>query len=121
MEAFKVINRMTDNIVASDVMIASTYWQRMKGLLGRAAMAENEGLYIPRCRSIHTFFMKFPIDIVFMDKAGKVKKVVNGLKPFRFASGSLGSFGVLELPGNTIQSKACRPGDQLVFEKVELK
>jgi hypothetical protein len=118
MEAFQVINKMTDNVLASPVYCASTYWQRMKGLLGRDAMDETEGLYIPRCSSIHTFFMKFSIDIVFVDKTGKVKKVINTLKPYRLAFGSPGSFGVLELPCNTIFN-ACRPGDQLVFKKME--
>jgi len=113
-----VINQMTDRILASKVYFASTYWQRMKGLLGRDALDNTEGLYIPQCRSIHTFFMKFSIDIVFVDKTGKVKKVVNSLKPYRFAFGSPGSSAVLELPSNTILN-ACRPGDQLVFEKME--
>jgi uncharacterized protein len=119
MEVFKVINLMTDKILASPVYCASTYYQRMKGLLGRTSMEGIEGLYIPRCRSIHTFFMKFSIDIVFMDKTHKVQKIINCLKPFRLASGTLGSFGVLELPCHTIDLQACRPGDQLFFEKME--
>jgi uncharacterized membrane protein (UPF0127 family) len=118
MPAFKVVNRMTDQILAHQVYCATSFWERMQGLLGRSMMNDGEGLYIPQCQSIHTFFMKFSIDIVFIDKKYTVKKVITGLKPFRFAFGSFKTAGTLELPGCTINKSPCRPGDQLDFVKI---
>ncbi len=114
----KVVNLMTDQVLAHPVYCATSFCQRMQGLLGRSMMTDGEGLYIPKCKSIHTFFMKFSIDIVFIDKKYKVKKVITGLKPFRFACGSYKTAGTLELAGQTINKRPCRPGDQLAFVKI---
>ena len=66
-----------------DVEVADTAFKRMKGLLGRKAIAKNEALLIPRCNAIHTMGMKFPIDVFFLDKNMKTVKSVRNVKPWR--------------------------------------
>jgi hypothetical protein len=70
--------------------------ERTRGLLGRDALEPGAGLWIARTGSVHTFFMRFPIDAVFLDRELRVRKIVACLKPFRLAS-SLGARSVVEL------------------------
>jgi len=116
--AFQVVNRMTGQVIASPVYYASSFFLRMRGLLGRSFLKDGEGLYLPKCNSIHTFFMQFSIDVVFIDKSLRVKKVVPHLKPFRLAWGSTGTFGTLEVAAETANKKNCVPGDQLEFVNI---
>lgn len=57
-----------DKVLVDNLVVAETFWSRTKGLLGRKSLPENEALWILRCNSIHTYFMKFPIDVVFVNK-----------------------------------------------------
>lgn len=63
--------------------IANTPWRRLKGLLGRSSMGGEEGLWIYPCNSIHTCFMKFEIDVFYLDRRGRVLKVKRNVKPWR--------------------------------------
>ena len=64
--------------------VARTFWQRFKGLMGRKALAKGEGMLILKCNSIHTCFMRFPIDATFLDCDDNVVKVVRNIRPWRF-------------------------------------
>ncbi len=72
-----------------------------------------EGLLIPRTSSVHTHFMRFPIDVVFLDGEGRVAKIVRGLRPWRFA-GARGTRDVLELPAGHSDRLGLREGAVLV-------
>ena len=85
----------------------------MKGLLGRASLSAGEGLVIPGCASIHTCFMRFPIDALFIDRDFRVVKVVHGLPPFRFTAPARSAWGVIELPSGTAQRSQTTVGDVL--------
>ena len=63
--------------------VAETMFARMRGLIGRETLAPGEGLLIPKCNCIHTFFMRFPIDATFLDKNGRTVKVVRNVRPWR--------------------------------------
>jgi uncharacterized membrane protein (UPF0127 family) len=76
--------------------VTESAWERMRGLLPRKRLAEGEGLWISPCTSIHTFFMRFPIDAAFLDKGGRVIAVYAGLKPWRLSGIHLRAAGVLE-------------------------
>ncbi len=65
--------------------VAETVWETTVGLLGRAELAPGGGLLLPGCRSIHMFFMRFPIDAVFLDDTGVVRRVAARLRPWRLA------------------------------------
>jgi hypothetical protein len=108
-----LVNKTTSQNLAKKAVYANSFWQRAKGLLGKASLARGEALFIPQCRSIHTFFMLFSIDLIFVDKNNKVLKTVQDLAPFRMAFGAKEAFGVWEFPAGTIETAPCSVGDYL--------
>lgn len=91
--------------------MADSPFKRMLGLLGRQSLPKGEALIIRPCNSIHTFFMRFAIDLVFVSKDNEVVKVISNIPPFRFSSLCLKSALVIELPAGTILSSNTTPGD----------
>jgi hypothetical protein len=98
----KLVNRTKDTTVAHTVLVASSFFARGKGLLGKSALEKDHTLWIKPCNNIHTFFMKFEIGVIFVDKQLKVTSVRNRVKPwtpllldwqaksvFEFAAGAL--------------------------------
>ena len=77
------VTRETVEIGGVKAEVARTLWARIRGLIGRRGLPAGEGLLILRCNAIHTFFMSFPIDAVFLDASDRVVKVVRGIKPWR--------------------------------------
>jgi hypothetical protein len=94
-----------------------TLLERAKGLLGCKSLMQGEGLLISPCNSIHTFFMLFPIDIVFLNKKNMITKIIRTMKPFRFGM-ALNSSSVLELMAGQTDMSGMQPGDYLLWEKV---
>lgn len=85
MTTFTVQKVSDKKIIANRVVLADTAVSRMVGLLNRKTLKEGEGLIITQCRSIHMFFMKFPIDVIFIDKSGCVVGCVENIKPFQLS------------------------------------
>ncbi len=100
-------------IIADQVEVASTLIQRIVGLLGKNDFKKGKALWIHRCASIHTFFMRFPIDVVFVDKNLKVCKVVQNIKPFRLANAYFSGHSVFEFSSPNPVLKELKPGDTL--------
>jgi uncharacterized membrane protein (UPF0127 family) len=96
---------------------ADTMWTRMRGLLGRGGLAPSEGLWISPCNSIHMFFMRFAIDVVFVDREMAVRKVVERLRPWRMA-GCRGARAAIELPAGAASRSGITVGERLVLEAV---
>ena len=96
--------------------LADTARTRMVGLLGRPSLAAGDGLVIRPCGMIHTWFMRFPIDVVFADRAGTVVAAVEALRPFRFAWGGWRATQAVELPAGAARRAGVVPGARLVFE-----
>ena len=111
-------NRTRDREIASRVAVADDSASRSRGLLGRTAMAPEEGLWIVPCPMIHTFFMKFAIDAVFLDRRLKVVRVVENLRPWRVSPWVLRAHSVLELAGGRLRG-AVRVGDCLELRQAE--
>jgi uncharacterized membrane protein (UPF0127 family) len=87
--------------------------------MGKGGLDQGEGLIIDPCSSIHTLFMRFPIDVVYCDAERRVVRTVAGLKPWRLnSSGSLlgGARYTIELPAGVIDASHTLVGDQLAFE-----
>jgi len=84
----------------------------MKGLLGRKGLPSGEGLLLRPAGSVHTWFMRFPIDAVFLDGEGRVLKIAADLRPWR-AAGCRGARAVLELSSGESERRGVRPGDRL--------
>ena len=107
----KLYNKTKNIVLAENVIVADSFFKRMKGLLGRKELNPGEGLILKPCNSVHTFFMRFPIDIVFVDKNNKVIKTVLSLRPFFLTGIYLSSHSCIELPSGTINSTSTVKGD----------
>jgi uncharacterized membrane protein (UPF0127 family) len=97
--------------------IANTGSKRNKGLLGRKALSNGEGLWIVPCESVHTFFMRFAIDLVYLDRKHRVAKVRSHVRPWRI-SVCLSAHSILELPSGTVRESMTSRGDMLDLQKV---
>ena len=112
------MRNLTRSAVLGDaVEIADTSGKRRVGLLKHKGLQPGEGLWIVPCESVHTFFMKFPIDLVYVDKKQRVRKVRNAVPAWRLSI-CLSAHSILELPAGTIKSTGTQPGDELLIEKL---
>jgi uncharacterized protein len=93
-------------VLVPDLEIASSSWARFVGLMGRAELPAGRGLWIEPCNSIHMFFMRFAIDVLFLDRAGRVKRVMLHLKPWRVSPIVFGSRTTVELPAGTLADRS---------------
>ena len=103
-------------VVCERGVLATTSWSRSKGLLGRAGIGEDEGLWIQPTSSIHMWFMRFAIDVVWAAEDGRVLKLVEEIKPWRM-SFCRGAKVALELPVGAIARSGVVVGDHLVIER----
>jgi uncharacterized protein len=110
----KVSNLTRQTVLAQNVEVADRAGTRRKGLLGRSYLSAGEGLWIIPCESVHTFFMRFSIDLVYLDRTLKVRKVRSNVPPWRL-SACLSAHSVIELAPGTIRTTQTREGDQLEF------
>jgi uncharacterized membrane protein (UPF0127 family) len=111
----KIINKTNNSVVAEEVIVASNFFKRMKGLLGKKELRPNQALVLKPCNSIHTFFMHFPIDVLFVDKNNRIIKAISCLKPFKLTPIYLNAAFAIELPFGTIQSFSIQIGDTLLL------
>ena len=109
----RVENVTRGAVVAERVRVARSMRDRTVGLLGRDALAADEGLWIERSPSIHMFFMRFAIDAVFIGADGRVTKVVPNLKPWRVVWWAPGARDCLELAAGAAARSGTQPGDEL--------
>jgi len=98
----KAILREKGIELGNDITLAASLPARMKGLLGKERLDAGKGLLIRPCKGIHTFFMKFPIDVVFLDKDDRIVALVRDLSPNRLTTVYRKASAVLELPAGTI-------------------
>ena len=112
-----VRNPARESVLGSAIEVAGTSASRAKGLLGRDHIAAGEGLLFKKCSSLHTFFMRFPIDIIFADRDCRVLKVSKAVGPFRLVAAPLRAHYALELPTGSIDVSQTREGDILLFEE----
>jgi uncharacterized membrane protein (UPF0127 family) len=101
-------------VVCDRCVLADRPWTRMRGLLGRKELAADEGILLSPASSIHTWFMRFPIDVVFLGSDLTVLGVREAVRPWRM-KGWRGARFVLELPGGACARHAIRPGDRLAL------
>jgi uncharacterized membrane protein (UPF0127 family) len=109
-----ILNVTRGTVLATHIDVADSGPKRNKGLLGRKSLEPGEGLWIVPCESVHTFFMQFAIDLVYLDRNHRIKKVRGSVPPWRL-SACLSAHSILELPAGTIQSTQTQAGDTLQF------
>ena len=112
------MRNQTRNAVLGDAVdVADTSAKRRVGLLQHERLEPGNGLWIVPCESVHTFFMKFPIDLVYLDKQKKVRKVRHRVPAWRL-SVCLSAHSILELPAGTLKQTGTQVGDELAIEKL---
>ena len=110
----QVRNQTRDIVLAASAGVADSSATRRTGLLKHESLAEGDGLWIVPCEAVHTFWMKFPIDVLYLDRKRKVLKVRGSMAPWRI-SGCLRAHSVLELPAGLAGRTGTVAGDQLEF------
>ena len=110
----QVSNLTRGTVLATSLEVADSGPKRNKGLLGRKHLAPGEGLWIVPCESVHTFFMQFAIDLVYLDRNHRIKKICNSVPAWRL-SACLSAHSILELPAGTIRDTQTQAGDTLEF------
>jgi len=113
-----LMNKRTGSVVADTVEIADTRATRKRGLLGRDGMAPHSALMISPCCAVHTAFMRFAIDVAFVDRNGDVVRIVRDMGPWRIAAAWRGR-RVIEMPAGELQRRDVRLGDRLYLATAE--
>jgi len=112
-----LVNATRKTVVSDRCRFANSVFKRMIGLLNRKSLAQGEGLLLDRCYGIHTFGMRFPIDVLFLDKELHVMRAVLALPPLRTCVVKYAIY-VLELPVGSIQRSQTAAGDQIQMRTV---
>lgn len=110
-------NLTKDTVLADRAGLATTPEVRNRGLLKHTSLEKGDGLWISPTQAIHMFFMKFALDVVYLDRKLKVVRTVTNLRPWRI-SACFAAHSVLELPVGIIAESRTERGDQLAFEKL---
>jgi uncharacterized membrane protein (UPF0127 family) len=108
-----LINATKSSIIANKIIIADKFWTRMRGLIGRRDLKEDEGLLLAPCNAVHMMFMRFPIDVIFLDKDFIVVKIIENLKPWGASPIVRGSIQVIELGAGSVEKNGISTGDKL--------
>jgi uncharacterized membrane protein (UPF0127 family) len=117
---YRVTNLTRNTLLADRAARADTFVSRFRGLMGRPELPLGDGLQIDPCTSIHTFFMKIPIDALFLDRSLQVVDVCHAMPPWRMSRVYFGAQSVLELPAGTAAASGTQVGDRLAFEPFEV-
>ena len=115
---WKISNLTRQTILAEQVEVADHGAKRSKGLLGRNGLDPGEGLWIVPCEAVHTFGMRFPIDLVYIDRKNRVRKVMSQVPAWRL-SACLSAHSVIELASGAVRDTQTKPGDQLEFSPAD--
>ena len=116
---FQVLNLTRNTVLATRLTVADSARAREKGLLGRDSLPAGEGLWIVPCQAIHMFFMRFAIDLVYIDRKKRVRKVRSNVAPWRI-SVCLSAHSVLELPVGIVRGTGTLRGDLLQISPAPL-
>ncbi len=112
----RAINRTRNRMLVERGIVAASAWTRMRGLLGRSPLNSGEGLLLKGEKAIHTVGMGFSIDVLFLDRKGKVVQLMCAMPPGRFSEFVWHAQNVLELPSGKIQETGTSRGDQIEIQ-----
>jgi uncharacterized membrane protein (UPF0127 family) len=114
-----VINLTKKTWLATKVRKADNFFTRLVGLLKRTQLAPEEALWLTPSKGIHTIGMKFPIDVIFLDKNCHVLGLTSGMAPYRISGVHMRGYSVIELPNGMIRKSRTEIGDQLEISLAE--
>jgi uncharacterized protein len=109
-----ITNQTRATTLATGARVARSFLARGRGLMFTGALPEGEGLVIEPCSSIHMFFMRYPLDVIFLNREGEVLFMYNGIKPWRVGRHVRGARTAVELPAGTISRTGTQVGDRVV-------
>lgn len=102
-------------VLAEDAELADSIFPRMKGLLGRKELKGGQALILKPCNSIHMFFMRFPIDVLFLDRQNSITALLENIKPFQISRIYPKAVTAIELPSGTIKSNSISLGESVLL------
>jgi uncharacterized protein len=110
-------NKTRQTFLATEMRVANTHWARLRGLmtLSPSRFRHGQGLWIVPCHGVHTWLMRFPVDVIYLDELNKVVHVEESLRPWRFAPVRMEATSVVEVPPHTIFNSGTRVGDLFEF------
>lgn len=115
----KIYNSTQNNLISDDVKVANNFYTRSVGLLSRKSLSDNEALIIKPCCSVHTFFMRFAIDVLFVNKQNEIVAFYENIKPFRILPVHFNSYYVVELPAGQITARNIQKHDIITVETIQ--
>jgi uncharacterized membrane protein (UPF0127 family) len=113
----KAVNVTRNKALADSLLVADTFLSSLLGLMGRRHLPVGEGLWINPCQSVHSMWMRFPIDVIFLNNQRAIIHMVENMKPFRISKHVSEARSVIELPADTITITETQVGDQVVISE----
>ncbi|MGE5629001.1 MAG: DUF192 domain-containing protein [Solirubrobacterales bacterium] len=113
----KLVNEISKKTISENLIRADNYYKRLKGLMFTDNLPENQALHIIPCNEVHTFFMKYNIDVLYIDKNNKIISMDEELKPGKIGRFVKGSNSVIELPPGKIKKECIEVGQVLSFSE----
>ncbi len=101
--------------LVQDIEWGSGSWRRARGLIGAGALSKGQGLVLVPCRAIHTWFMRFTLDVIFFSRDGYVVRIASRVQPFRMIWGGWPAWGAMEMQSGWFPWNHLKEGDQLIF------
>jgi len=115
MKRVAIMNRSRESVLGTRVGLADRWWLRARGFLGRPQPREGEGLLLSPCRAVHMVGMDFPLDVVFLDRHGRVLALYPGLRPGRRSGWHGRAKYAIEVPTGTIEATGTQIGDLVAW------
>lgn len=115
----KVYHRTTGQLLAENVVLANTFFMRLRGLIARRRLAPTEALWLRPCNGVHTWWMHYAIDVIFLDRELRIVKLVENMRPFRLTAPHREARSVLEMTAHSISHANLKVGDQLEIVRGE--
>lgn len=113
----RIVNRTRNTLLGTRVAPAATFWNRLRGYIARPRPKQGEGILLIPCDAIHTWWMTFDLDVLFLDDRGRVLDLVRSLRPWKRTRKVAGARYVLEVPEGTIDASGTRVGDELSWRE----
>lgn len=110
-----LINKTKNTVLADKVLFGQDFFKRIIGLLGKKEFSQGQALVLKPCAAVHTFFMFFPIDVLFVDSNNKIIAAIPNLQPFRISAFYFSAKFAIELPPGVIKSSLTEKDDRIDF------
>lgn len=110
-----MVNTTRNAALGCRIRLADSWWSRLRGFLGRPEPIIGDGILLSPCSRIHTFGMRFPLDVLFLDRKGRVLETYPDVRPWRMTPRIRNSAYALELPVGTIRHSGTQAGDRLTW------